>query len=196
MSALNDHRLPRPESTEGITLLHGTDGTPVRDLVRDGLAGSGLDPDDVRVAHLCPRCGGSAHGRPFLVGPDRAPYLGVSRTEGLVVVALAQVPVGVDVEPADRHVSSSVSAMILHPDERGDPLRSWVRKEAVLKATGEGLTTQPSSLSVEGGAVRRGGLTVLVRDVDVDGYVMALAVVADAWPQVRMRAAGEEAPAR
>lgn len=71
-----------------------------------------------RVTRLCPRCGSVAHGRPHV----RGAHLSLSYADGLVLVAVATVPVGVDVEPG-------------RPD--------WARTEAVLKCTGEGLHGGP-----------------------------------------------------
>lgn len=71
-----------------------------------------------RVTRLCPRCGSVAHGRPHV----RGAHLSLSYADGLVLVAVATVPVGVDVEPG-------------RPD--------WARAEAVLKCTGEGLRGEP-----------------------------------------------------
>lgn len=71
-----------------------------------------------RVTRLCPRCGSVAHGRPRVHGA----HVSLSYADGLVLVAVATVPVGVDVEPG-------------HPE--------WARAEAVLKCTGDGLHGQP-----------------------------------------------------
>lgn len=79
---------------------------------------SARDATRGRVTRLCPRCGSVAHGRPRV----RGAHLGLSYADGLVLVAVSTVPVGVDVEP-------------------GRP--EWARAEAVLKCTGDGLHGQP-----------------------------------------------------
>jgi hypothetical protein len=71
-----------------------------------------------RVTRLCPRCGSTGHGRPHL----RGAHVSLSYGGGLVVVARADVPVGVDVQP-------------------GRP--GWSRAEAVLKCLGTGLHGTP-----------------------------------------------------
>lgn len=50
-----------------------------------------------RVTRLCPRCGSVEHGRPRL----RGAHVSLAYVEGLVVVATADVPVGVDVQPGE-----------------------------------------------------------------------------------------------
>jgi len=80
-----------------------------------------------RVVRLCPRCGSSAHGQPRLVGTElRA---SIAYAAGLVTVAWAEGPVGIDVEPDGPPV-----------DGVGDRL-AWTRTEALAKATGHGLVT-------------------------------------------------------
>jgi 4'-phosphopantetheinyl transferase len=103
----------------------------------------GLDPRDVLVERHCAVCGGP-HGKPGVAGLE----LSLSHCAGTVVVAVcADAPVGVDVEAVrgrpdlDRGVRAACTAGELAGvrDER-DLLRLWTRKEAVVKATGEGLT--------------------------------------------------------
>jgi hypothetical protein len=50
------------------------------------------------VGRLCPRCGSAEHGRPYAAGV--AARVSVSYATGLVAVAWAEGPVGVDVEDA------------------------------------------------------------------------------------------------
>jgi 4'-phosphopantetheinyl transferase len=104
------------------------------------------------VEHRCLRCGADDHGRPFLVG---APQLRVSlaRADGLGIVALTEVgPVGVDLERADAAGFEGFAQAALHPDERArtpqEATRIWVRKEAVLKATGHGLGVDPRQVRI------------------------------------------------
>ncbi|MFD4243582.1 4'-phosphopantetheinyl transferase family protein [Streptomyces sp. NPDC058525] len=96
----------------------------------------------------CTACGGP-HGRPYL--PGRPVHFSLAHAGDLVLVAVAPVPVGVDVEeiPSDALVRDTAAA--LHEDERAELLalsrtsrpaafaRCWTRKEAVLKSTGQGL---------------------------------------------------------
>lgn len=110
----------------------------------------GVRPDRLVFARLpCAGCGGP-HGRPRL--PDHGGvHFSPSHAGDRVPVAVASVPVGVDVEtvPADGVVRDVGSA--LHPRERAElaalPVnaragafaRCWARKEAALKATGVAL---------------------------------------------------------
>lgn len=86
------------------------------------------------VVRLCPRCAGTTHGRPRVVAED-PPHVSLSYAEGLAVVAWSWAgPVGIDVERDGPDVG-----------EFGDRL-TWTRTEALLKATGEGLTRDPADL--------------------------------------------------
>ncbi|RSZ64466.1 4-phosphopantetheinyl transferase family protein [Corynebacterium hylobatis] len=75
----------------------------------------------------------------------------LSRTEDLIVVALAGRPVGVDVEKQQSPEQSELLLRLLHPADqrrlRGRPAAevtaAWTRKEATLKAIGVGLQRDP-----------------------------------------------------
>lgn len=87
------------------------------------------------VREACPRCGGP-HGRPAL-GPraGRPLRFSLSRAEGHALIALRHgLDVGVDLE--------STAAGVPAPDG----LARWVRTEALLKSTGEGLSRDPDAL--------------------------------------------------
>lgn len=105
----------------------------IREVVAEA---AGCDPRDVTIEQRCLRCGGP-HGRPTVGTPGRpAPHVSWSSVPGLTVVAVADVPVGVDVVP-------------------GPELREWARLEAVLKATGHGLEVDPSLVELSPTGVRR-----------------------------------------
>ncbi|MGW1773502.1 4'-phosphopantetheinyl transferase superfamily protein [Streptomyces sp. NPDC002104] len=100
-------------------------------------------------AQLCPGCGRTGHGRPYLPG---RPGLGLSMShaDGLVAAAVAPGAVGIDVEPSARRPGPPHMLRRFLPESelreaasRTDPgsalLRSWVRREAVLKAGQDGL---------------------------------------------------------
>jgi 4'-phosphopantetheinyl transferase len=115
----------------------------------------------------CPVCGGP-DGRPILDLPDPPIHFSLARSADLVLVGLAHVPVGVDVEALanDRTLDPVVS--LLHPAERDEIIaarpaergpvftRLWTRKEAYLKGLGTGIahglntdylgTQQPTSM--------------------------------------------------
>lgn len=133
------------------------------------------------VTHECARCGATDHGRPRPLGAEGGDLdlgLSLARAGDLVLAAVADGPVGVDLEPLGGAAAREVT---MHPSERGDPLRAWVRKEALLKATGLGLLVAPESFwigpdgrpsAIEG----YDGPALVVRDLDVEGHRAALAV--------------------
>ena len=152
------------------------------ELVSDG---SG-DPGAVR--RLCPWCGSEGHGRPVVAGRAR-PYLSVARAGPLTMVAVCETaPVGVDLERFGA--AGRTGEGLLHPAEPAvggvDLTRTWVRKEALLKATGHGLRIDPATVALTAPDQPPELLawpdapapTVRIHDVDaVPGHVAALAVV-------------------
>ncbi|WP_170297165.1 4'-phosphopantetheinyl transferase family protein [Georgenia thermotolerans] len=168
---------------------------------------TGLHPAAVRLVARCPRCGG-AHGKPALPDHPRLAF-SISSSGRRVVVALAQAAgVGVDVErlASARVLAAAVddgaTAAVLAPAElaayqalpersrHGALLRWWTRKEAILKATGDGLAVDPAAveLSAPGAPPALTGWSgpgpaPRVRLVDLDagpGYAAALAVLGSA----------------
>lgn len=116
----------------------------------------------------------------------RTGTLGVSlsraRSEDLGVVAVCVGgQVGVDIEGAGDAAFAGFDDVALHPDERcaddDERTRLWVRKEAVLKAHGTGLVTDPRQLRLdEDGRVLKGPpATVIDLDLGPD-WTCAVAV--------------------
>ncbi len=165
---------------------------------------TGRRPADVRFDRTCGRCG-EPHGKPVLAGGGAEHS--VTHSGDLVAVAVARAPVGVDVEQLDgrsrplggdgdpealaRLVLSAAERAALAavpPDDRARAfLLAWTRKEAVTKATGDGLRAAFSEVVVaaDAGAPRlvcwpypRSPRDVSLLDLDVaTGYVAALAVI-------------------
>lgn len=99
------------------------------------------------------------HGKPELVGPENV-YFSVSHSRGLAAIAVAKtIPIGIDIEyiasASEDIVEGALSAAErdalarLEGSARDRAFtRSWVRKEAILKAAGVGLSIDPRSLTV------------------------------------------------
>ncbi|MHB1491627.1 MAG: 4'-phosphopantetheinyl transferase family protein [Cellulomonas sp.] len=114
-----------------------------------------IEPHEVVVRSTCARCGSTSHGAPTIDpvdGARAAPHVSVTHAAGLVMVAASDAgPVGIDCEPLDTALVDGFADVVLAPREQatltGAPpdalLRTWVRKESFLKATGKGLTTDP-----------------------------------------------------
>jgi 4'-phosphopantetheinyl transferase len=135
------------------------------------LVGLALDRHPAAVAwgrEPCRRCGGP-HGRP-VVTDGGGLHVSLSRSGGTALVALRRgLPVGVDVEQAAGGPGPGPAA----------DLRRWVRTEAVLKSTGEGLTREPSSVDVRALSPGRWAGEVEGLDLEVDaGAPRVLAAVA------------------
>ena len=119
-------------------------------------AAIGTEPGDLRFGrHDCPRCG-EPHGRPMVEGSDLE--FSLTHTPGLVLVAIADRPIGIDTEQCPEPEGLPGLIGVLHPDEArevreaGSPqeaverfTRAWTRTEAYLKGLGIGLGREPQA---------------------------------------------------
>jgi 4'-phosphopantetheinyl transferase len=104
----------------------------------------------------------NSHGKPRLSGEYAGRVeLSISHSDGVIVVALADASVGVDVERCDRRAfplealaiaceeGERARIMALPEAQRGVvAYRVWTCKEAVLKADGRGLAVSPREVPV------------------------------------------------
>jgi 4'-phosphopantetheinyl transferase len=150
----------------------------------------GIPPRQVGVDRSCPRCD-RAHGKPTLRGPD-APYVSISHSAELIALAVtAAAPIGVDVEAMVERDHVGLATTFLAETETVDGPSAfytlWTRKEAVVKATGDGLRMPLTRVVVgdPGGPARLisyGGtpLRSCMQDLQLEpGYAGAVAVLAD-----------------
>jgi 4'-phosphopantetheinyl transferase len=168
----------------------------------------GCPPEGVVLDSTCRRCGGP-HGPPRLVDRTvrQAVHLSLAHAGGRVLVAVSAAgPVGVDVDveaatafPGFDAVALAVaerSAIARLPSSRRATARvtAWVRKEAVLKATGDGLNVPPGDVVVSPLGEpprlvawdRAPAAPVHLYDVDVaaPGHAACVAVVSAVSPEV------------
>ena len=165
---------------------------------------TGRRPADVLFDRTCGQCG-EPHGKPVLAGGGV--QHSVAHSGDLIAVAVARTPVGVDVEQLDGRrrplggngdldglarivLSAAEQAALAGVPSAGRArafLVAWTRKEAVTKATGDGLRAAFSDVVVaaDAGPPRlvswpypRSPREVSLLDLDVDtAYVAALAVI-------------------
>ncbi|MFF5207104.1 4'-phosphopantetheinyl transferase family protein [Streptosporangium sp. NPDC000396] len=163
-----------------------------------------VSPADVPIDRRCSGCG-KPHGKTHIRTATAQLHASVSHSANRVAVALSTAgPVGVDVEEVPSGPVGELAQCALSPAEqvalRELPERDhniafakmWVRKEAVLKATGHGLRIPPEQVEVSGPQEKPALLswpldispdTVRMRTLDPgDGYVGVVAVLADGLP--------------
>jgi 4'-phosphopantetheinyl transferase len=157
----------------------------------------------VVVDRSCPSCG-RYHGRPRL--PGTGLDVSISHSGATVAVAVSNAgAVGVDVQQVADDAVGELSPLVLAESEAGhvagarDFFTYWTRKEALVKATGDGVAvplgevvvTPPGTPPRLLGYPRPGGLAAKLRDLNPDlGYVGALAVLS-AGPVVVQERSGE-----
>lgn len=145
----------------------------------------GLRPSEVSLSARCDTCGGP-HGRVTVVGHDLE--VSVSRPGPLVAVAVGSGGrLGVDVEEVDRVARAPLGRVLPVEGASDDHVaRSWVRREAALKAVGAGLRLDPGAVRVGDGTARvvtaRGDVDLWLVDVVLPRATHAVAAVAGLTP--------------
>jgi 4'-phosphopantetheinyl transferase len=148
-----------------------------------------------------------ANGKPELAPPDSTVRFNLAHSHELAVCALAVYrAVGIDVEHVrGLHELEGLGRRVLSERERATLrawegeladeafLTAWTRKEAVLKARGEGLGREPAGVEVAFGPAEPARLLAVagepggerrwtVQTVDAGpGYVAAVAAAGDGW---------------
>ena len=156
----------------------------------------------------CPHCG--AAGKPVLLpdprpgpGADTVPSFSLAHSGDIVVIAVAGCPVGVDVErDAAGCVCSLAGALhpadaawlagLAEPDRHEAIITCWVRAEAVLKCTGQGIGHGLGGFPVRpGGAAEPGVNGCAVRQLPApEGYRAAVALAGAGQPVLRAPGGG------
>jgi 4'-phosphopantetheinyl transferase len=157
-------------------------------------AHQGVAPAALRLDRTCARCG-APHGKPRL--PDSDAHVSISHSGERVAVALTDAaPIGVDIELlTERDVLGLAHSVVSPAEPIAEPrdfYTYWCRKEAVVKATGDGLrvplvqvVVSPASAPARliayparsGEPVDPAGCSL--RDLPVEGgYAAAVAVLA------------------
>lgn len=162
---------------------------------------TGTPPAEVVVDRACPTCA-EQHGKPLV--PETGLHPSITHSGDFVGLALAAVgAVGLDVEQIHDVDIAGLGRNVLHESERGvldlpDFFTYWTRKEAVVKATGDGLLAALTEVRVTGPAEPPGLLSYPGRAqlgahlVDLhpgDGYRAALAVLTTGAVTVEERSA-------
>ena len=148
---------------------------------------SSLPAASISLDRTCPQCGGP-HGKVRADGVE----LSVTHAGDLVGVAVGDAPLGLDVEQVDPTIDvdglarlslSEQERAALPRDDPGTRARAftalWTRKEAVVKATGDGLRTDLRTITGP-----PAGFHLMDLTVDRD-YAAALAVISPEPPDVR-----------
>lgn len=142
------------------------------------------------LSRLYPHWEADENGRPFPAGIDTPAgrvWVSVSHSGGHLLVAVADSPVGADVQATDHEALSPerfsrLDRRIAHPAEHPattpvDAALRWAAKEAAVKLTGRGLATSLCRLQVSEGAVwDETGAPLPLFWVEYPGFVAAAVV--------------------
>lgn len=164
-------------------------------LTRHALAAHmGTEPEALEFVRTCRSCGALGHGKPALAGARSRWEFSISHSHEYVMLAITDVgPVGVDIEQADDHliqVAAVVCGAKEKPGTADEVLWLWVQKEAVLKATGDGLAVPMTSFTVN--PLRWPAHPAVADRLTLadpgapPGYRAAVAVLSD-WPSGKLR---------
>lgn len=181
------------EERERVRRLQGPQARRTRtvgfQLLREVVAlATGRPAEAIEIRRTCGRCG-APHGRPTVAGLDVS--VSVTHCRAIVGVAVGRgAAIGLDVEHCERFPGAGFAAAMLAVGEQASSpeelCRYWTRKEAAVKATGDGLAAgltqvvvtaphQPPALLGYGG---RPDLAMTLADVDVPApYLASLAAL-------------------
>lgn len=118
-----------------------------------------VDLSEVSVGHLCPHCGSSEHGRPWARAGGVDVPVSASHAGGWLVTAVGEYgAIGIDIEVVADIERGWDASLVLAPGDSADsPVERaavWCGKEAVLKATGQGLRVPMSDVRLADWDVR------------------------------------------
>jgi len=118
-------------------------------------------------------------GKPFI--PNSNIYFNISNTKGIVVLAMHNKPIGIDVERLREPKEVIYSRVFCSEEVRfikcsEDFTRLWTRKEAVVKLFGGGLSMGLNSFSVLCDEFDVFGQRVKIEPVLIDGFIAHFAV--------------------
>lgn len=161
----------------------------------------GVGAAAVPVDRACRRCQ-AQHGKPRI--PETGLHVSISHSGDKVVLALTRVaPIGVDVEEMARRDTAGLARSVLAPGEQitgpADFYTYWCRKEAVVKATGDGLrvpfvnvVVSPPGAPARLVSYQDKPIACTISDLATTaGYAGAIAVLADGELLVRMHDAAD-----
>jgi len=148
----------------------------------------GMDPRDVQIDRTCPQCSDS-HGRPTL--PNLDVHASITHAGHIAGLSLCRAGlVGLDIEQPARCAVRGLSRQTLGPGEgattAAELCRYWTRKEALVKATGDGIGVGLCDVLVTGpydaprlvSYPRRPDMRAMLLDLDVgDGYLASVAIL-------------------
>lgn len=182
-----------------------------RALIRGVAAAElGKDPRDIAIDSSCFDCG-KPHGKPKIDGLE----VSVSHSGSWVALAVTDVsPVGVDVEEVRDAEVDDLARIAFSPaelavfeavppsDRKGAFFTYWSRKEAVVKATGKGMSVPMSKLTLTAHDAQPRVVTSDAPEVDIaavhmvdlnagDGYRASVAVFGTEAPAVTERDAAD-----
>ena len=101
--------------------------------------GAGLQLASILDVHKDEDLIAGPQGKPFLASGK--PEFSLSHSGEHVLLGVSDQPIGVDMEPRDRHVTEAVRKRVCLPQETGmDPLTVFTRKECAMKLTGLGFS--------------------------------------------------------
>ncbi len=113
----------------------------------------GTDPSAITMDRTC-RCG-EQHGKPTLAASPESPGFSMTHSGELVGVALGPGAVGLDVEQRRALRVDGLAGHVLsdaerpsHPLDETTFLVTWTRKEALLKVTGQGLSSPMTAITL------------------------------------------------
>jgi len=127
-----------------------------RVLARAALAwAEQVAPSAVVFARKCTTCGSQTHGKPYAEGMDV--NISISHAHQVVAFAMSRTAkIGIDIEyhSSDQNLLDSAESVLAdseHPRRDAKDLYTyWCRKEAVVKATGDGLVVPLNEVVVSG----------------------------------------------
>lgn len=157
-----------------------------------------VPPEDLSFRYRCDRCGDTQHGKPRLDGSPGIDF-SISYSERSAVLAVTSTSqVGVDVEAVAAHPLTHrwcyseeerrYLKSLPEREQRIETARAWVRKEALAKACGQGLTMPLSIAEVSGPRAiwRLPAPQWHVVDLAITGGAVAALAIDSPTPDVRV----------